>query len=41
VARRALADATRNGLVLDELMAALRQIGDGKDPDLDPVEETR
>jgi GntR family transcriptional regulator len=41
VARRALADATRNGLVLDELLAALRLIGDGTDPDLDPVEETR
>jgi GntR family transcriptional regulator len=45
VARRALADATRNGLVLDELMTALRQVGDASeselDPDLDPAEETR
>jgi len=29
VARRALADATRNGLVLDELVAALKEVGDG------------
>jgi GntR family transcriptional regulator len=41
VARRALADATRNGLVLEELMTALLQIGDGAHPDLDHVEETR
>jgi len=27
VARRALADASRNGLVLDELLEALREIG--------------
>ena len=29
VARRALADASRNGLVLEELMTALRDVGDG------------
>lgn len=28
VARRALADASRNGLVLDELLAALREVAD-------------
>jgi GntR family transcriptional regulator len=32
VARRALADATRNGLVLEEVMAALREIGNGTEP---------
>jgi GntR family transcriptional regulator len=31
VARRALADASRNGLVLEELLEALRAIGDGKE----------
>ncbi len=30
VARRALADASRNGIVLDELLDALREMGDGK-----------
>ncbi len=29
VARRALADASRNGLVLEELMEALREVGSG------------
>jgi GntR family transcriptional regulator len=29
VARRALADASRHGLVLEELVAALREIGEG------------
>jgi GntR family transcriptional regulator len=29
VARRALADASRNGIVLEELMAALRGLGEG------------
>ncbi len=32
VARRALADASRNGLVLDELMAALQELAD--DPEV-------
>lgn len=40
VARRALADATRNGLVLAELMTALRQVGDGRDPEPDPDLDT-
>lgn len=40
VARRALADATRNGLVLAELMRALRQVGDGRDPEPDPDLDT-
>lgn len=39
VARRALADATRNGLVLDELIAALRAVGDGAHPGPDVQEE--
>ncbi len=30
VARRALADASRNGIVLDELLDVLREMGDGK-----------
>lgn len=33
VARRALADASRNGLVLDELMEALQEVGEGEGPD--------
>lgn len=32
VARRALADASRNGLVLEELIAALREMEDGVRP---------
>ena len=35
VARRALADATRNGLVLTELLAALNEVAAGTDPPTD------
>lgn len=38
VARRALADASRSGLVLEELIHALRELGNGAEP-ADPTEE--
>ena len=41
VARRALADASRNGLVLEELLEALREIGEGKGPGDDTKEDGR
>ena len=41
VARRALADASRNGLVLKELLDALREIGENKSPGDDTKEEGR
>lgn len=41
VARRALADASRSGLVLDELIGALRMIGDGEEPDEQMEEDAR
>ncbi len=41
VARRALADASRNGLVLEELLEALREIGERESPGDDTKEDTR
>jgi len=41
VARRALSDASRNGLVLEELLEALREIGEGKGPGDDTKEDGR
>ncbi len=42
VARRALADASRNGLVLEEVLEALREIGEeGDSPGNDTKEEGR
>ncbi len=41
VARRALADASRNGLVLEELLEALREIGEGDSPGDDTKEDGR
>lgn len=38
VARRALADASRSGIVLGELMAALREVGDGAEPGVENKE---
>lgn len=34
VARRALADASRNGLLLDEVIEALRELGTGSEADV-------
>ncbi len=39
VARRALADASRNGLVLEEVLEALREIGEGESPGHDTKED--
>ncbi len=39
VARRALADASRNGLVLGELLEALREIGERESPGDDTKED--
>ncbi len=41
VARRALADASRNGLVLHELLEALREIGERESPGDDTKEDGR
>ncbi len=41
VARRALADASRNGLVLEELLEALREIGERESPGDDTKEDGR
>ena len=41
VARRALADASRNGLVLQELLEALREIGERESPGDDTKEDGR
>lgn len=41
VARRALADASRNGLVLEDLLEALREIGNGERPRDDSKEDGR
>jgi GntR family transcriptional regulator len=38
VARRTLADASRNGLLLDEVIDALRRLGNGDERDID-IEE--
>ncbi len=39
VARRALADASRNGLVLEDVLQALREIGEGESPGDDTKED--
>lgn len=41
VARRALADASRNGLALEEVLEALREIGEGESPGDDTKEEAQ
>ncbi len=41
VAQRALADASRNGLVLEELLEALREIGETESPGDDTKEDGR
>ena len=41
VARRALADASRNGLVLEELLEALHEIGERESPGDDTKEDGR
>jgi len=41
VARRALADASRNGLVLEDVLEALREIGEGESPRHDTKEDRR
>ncbi len=41
VARRALADASRNGLVLEEVLGALREIGEGGSPGDDTKDDTK
>ncbi len=41
VARRALADASRHGLVLEELLEALREIGERESPGDDTEEDGR
>ena len=41
VARRALADASRNGLVLHELLEALREVGEGEGRGDDTKEDGR
>ncbi len=41
VARRALADASRNGLVLEEVLEALREIGERESPGDDTKEDGR
>ncbi len=41
VARRALSDASRNGLVLEELWEALREIGEGNSSGDDTKEDGR
>lgn len=41
VARRAMADASRNGLVLEELLEALREIGERESPGDDTKEDGR
>jgi len=38
VARRTLADASRNGLLLEDVIEAMRRIGDGVEGDVDPQE---
>jgi len=39
VARRALADASRNGLVLEDVLEVLREIGEGESPCHDTKED--
>ena len=39
VARRALADASRNGLVLEDVLEALRDVGEGESPGDDTKED--
>ncbi len=41
VARRALADASRNGLVLEDVLEALREIGERESPGDDTKEDGR
>ncbi len=41
VTRRAMADASRNGLVLEEVLEALREIGEGGSPGDDTKDDTK